>query len=126
MPFTYRIDEQKRLVELNGYNCITRGEIINILQAVNIDPAREKGFGIIVNFSQANLGALKAKDFEITIAHQKMYQDEYKLSKVSIVARNDREYGIARMWEMMGFGDIMNVKIFRSLPEAMIWLGVAS
>jgi len=124
MPFTYSINEKNRLVELNGYDRITRGEIINILQAVHYDPARKKGFGIVLNFGEANLGALKAKDLQITIAHQKMYQDECQFSKVSIVAQSDREYGISRMWEMMGFGDIMNVKIFRNLSEAMTWLGV--
>ena len=124
MPFTYRIDEEKKLIELNGYDLITRSEIINILQAVLFDPTRKKGFGFIMNFGQADLSALKAKDLEITIAHQKKFGDEYRFSKVSIVAQNDREFGIARMWEMMGFGDITNVKIFRNLPDAMDWLGV--
>ena len=47
-------------------------------------------------------------------------------AKVALVASRDEFYGLGRMYEMLRDGSPIEIGVFRSLPEAEEWLGLAA
>jgi len=122
----YSIDHERRLVRVTASGVITPEVLFDYQKAVWSDPAVE-GFDELVDMSavegveepsHSNVSALASFSAKMDGAD--------KPTKLAIVAADDLLFGLGRMYQAyreMKPESKKEVAVFRSMPEALAWLG---
>jgi hypothetical protein len=96
---------------------LTQKEVLDFCRELKADPRFSPEFNQLVEVSPGAGSALHIGDLDAV-----RMADPFSLhSKRAIVVYSDVDFGVARMYEMMHGG---NVQVFRSIREAMDFLGI--
>jgi len=123
MPFTYSIDAEQRFVQVTAHGRITPEEAFGTFDEVAAHPDfgrnmrvlsdhRELETIVSVRFVKAFMGRIQA------------YRNLFRGSKWAFVESGAVRYGMARMASILSDPTVIELRAFRDVGEARVWLGV--
>jgi hypothetical protein len=127
VPLTYRIDPERRLVVTQGRGILKDQEVFGYQQEVwsRSDVA---GFDELVDMTAVTQILLPSLDRVRDLAELAAEMGRgAPRSKMAIVAPDDLAFGLGRMFEAFRESAAPGIKpvgVFRTVPEALEWLGV--
>jgi hypothetical protein len=129
MPIKYWIDNDRRLVWAKGDGTLSDQDVFEYQRLVWSRP-EVAGYAELIDMSAVRDVALPhvARVRELASLSAGM-DDRASASKLAIVAPNDLAFGLGRMYEAYRDLEAKSTKqvgVFRSLAEALAFLGVAA
>jgi len=128
MPIDVRIDAERRLVVASAHGEMTDEDVFGYQRSVWSRP-EVQGFNEIVDMTAVRHIALPHPDRVRDLAELSASMDpSHTSSRMAIVAPDDFAYGLGRMFGLHRKNEELSTKqvgVFRTLEEAMAWLGVA-
>ncbi len=128
MPIQHRIDHERRIVFATGHGEMTDEDLFRYQREVWSDPALA-GYDEVVDMSDVTSIPVASGRRAPELAEFAARMDAPGTSaRLAIVAPSDFVYGMARMYATyrgMQSGGTKQVEVFRSMAEAMAWLGRA-
>jgi hypothetical protein len=127
MPIEYLIDHDRKLVLAKARGTVTDQDVFGYQREVwsRDDVA---GYDELVDMSEVEHIALPSVDRVRELASLSVHMDAPSLSsKLAIIAPQDVAFGLGRMfatYREMGAQSTKQVEVFRSLGEALAFLGV--
>lgn len=129
MPLEYRIDLERRVVFATASAILSDEDVFAYQRAV-WNRSDLAGFDEVVDLSPVQDLRVSSRDRIRELAELASAMDRPGVkSRLAIVAPHDLTYGFARMFETyrgMGQGGEKTVSVFRSMQEALDWLGTHS
>jgi hypothetical protein len=129
MPIEYAIDHQRRLVTATGRGTLTDRDVFGYQRQVWSQPA-VSGYNELVDMSAVEHIALESISRVVQLARTSAGMDpSSRWSKFAIVAPKDVAFGLGRMYQSYRSQEEHSTKevgVFRSLPEALKFLGIES
>jgi hypothetical protein len=126
VPLAYRIDHEQRLVHVTASGVITAETLFGYQKEVWSDPAIA-GYDELVDMSGVEgVQAPLPSNVSALAAFSARMDASAKPTKLAIVARDDLLFGLGRMYQAyreMKPGSNKEVAVFRSMPDALAWLG---
>jgi hypothetical protein len=126
MPIEYDVDHERRLVRARALGLITAETLFEYQQAVWSDPALA-GYDELVDMSGVEqVDAPSSSNVSALAGFSARMDGHINPTKFAIVAPDDLTYGLGRMYQAfreMKPGSTKEVAVFRSLPDALAWLG---
>ena len=125
MPITYKIDHERKTVFAKGLGILTDEDVFGYQREVW---SREdtRGYHELMDMRAVQQIALPSMDRVRDLANLSAEMDTSKMgSKFAIVASSDLAFGLGRMYEAyrgMNPKSGKDVKVFRSLEDALQWL----
>lgn len=128
MPIDHWIDHERRFVYAKGRGVLLDEDVFEYQREVWSD-ARLVGYAELVDLSEIERIDLASIERVRELAELAAAMDkDAGQSKLAILAPRDFAFGLGRMYEsyreLQGSGT-KEVEVFRTLPEAMAFLGVA-
>ena len=128
MPIEYRIDHERRLVIATGHGVLTLEDILGYQEDVWSRPELS-GYNELIDMSRVEQIASPSIGGVRDLAKFSARMDTPSLSsRFAIVAPTDLAFGLGRMYEAYRSLDGRSTKqvgVFRSLAEALAFLGVS-
>ena len=129
MPIAYWIDHGRRLVMATGHGTVTHEDVLRYQQDVRSRPELV-GYDELMDMSHVEHIALASPERVWELAWHSAGMDvRTSTSRLAIVAPTDVAFGLGRMYEASRSLDDRSTKqvgVFRSLPDACVFLGVSS
>src|SRR5262245_62000195 len=126
MGIDYFIDHERRLVRVTVSGVVTPDALFEYQKTVWSDPAVE-GYDELVDMSAVtNVQASSHTNVNALAGFSAKMDGPSKPSKLAIVAADDLVFGLGRMYQAyreMKPGSNKEVAVFRSMPDALTWLG---
>jgi len=126
MPLDYEIDHERRLVRVTASGVITPDVLFGYQKAVWSDAA-VAGFDELVDMSGVErVEAPSPSNVSALAGYSAKMDADAKPTKLAIVASGDLLFGLGRMYQAyreMKPGSSKEVAVFRTLPDALAWLG---
>lgn len=123
VPYVYTIHAPHRAVTVRMHGRIVMADLVALRREVAADPAFDPTFSSLIDIRDCDLSGLSAADVG-TLAQQSILAPS---TRRAIVTNDDATFGVARMFairtELASTAE--PVQVFRSLPPALAWLGVA-
>jgi hypothetical protein len=127
MPLIYRIDPKRRLVITRGSGILKDQEVFDYQQEVWSRP-EVAGFNELVDMSAVVQILVPSMERIRDLAELSARMSRgAPLSKMAIVAPGDLSFGLGHMYDMCRDTVAPGLKpigVFRTMPEALAWLGV--
>ncbi len=128
MPIEYRIDHERRLVTARGHGTFTSEDVLGYQRDVWSRP-EVAGYDELVDMTQVEHIALPSAGDVRELSKLSAGMDtRSSASRFAIVAPNAFAFGLGRMYEAyrnMDDRSTKKVSVFRSLDEALAFLGVS-
>ena len=124
MPITLDVVDSKRFVYARATGVLTLADNLGAFQALSADPRFEAGFSQLCDFrdvTEAHLGESEVREI---VAAEEGSLDFLTGARIALVAPEDFSFGLARMWEILADRMPFETHVFRSLGEAIAWLGL--
>ena len=120
MPAFYKIDKERRLVMSTGWGVLTLADSLAHQEKLLNDPDFDRRFSQLLDVTHVTDVELSAEDIR-RLALTKIFSAD--TSRRAILVKNDLQFGLARMFEMVrdGFGE-KGIRVFRNLEEALEWV----
>jgi hypothetical protein len=131
MPIEYSIDHTRRLVVARGNGTLTGADIFGYQREVWSRPD-VRGYDELVDMSGVSeiVTTSPASDNFRALATESAEADvPERPTKFAIVAGEELAFGLARMYQVyrgLERKSTKQVEVFRTLPEALVFLGVES
>ena len=129
MPITYWIDHEQRLVMATGHGTVTHEDIFGYQRDLRSRPELA-GYDELLDMRPVEHIALTSPERVWELAWHSAGMDvRASASRLAIVAPTDLVFGLGRMYEAYRSLDDRSTKqvgVFRSLPDACVFLGVSS
>ena len=122
MPVTYRIDVEAGLVRTFAHGVVTEAEVLEYQDKLAADPAFEASMGQLTDARGIERLDVTTNGIRQFVAHDARHAERFAGHRMAIVASEDVVFGMARMYQTMS--DV-NVGVFRSIEEALVFLGQA-
>jgi hypothetical protein len=125
VPITLDVVDSKRFVYARATGVLTLADNLSAFYALSVDPRFEFGFSQLCDFrgiTEARLGESELREF-VTLEQSSL--DLLSGARIALVAPEAFSFGLARMWEILADGMPFETHVFRSLPEAVAWLGLS-
>ena len=126
MPLEYEIDRERRLVRVTASGVITPDLLFGYQKDVWSDPA-VAGFDELVDMSRVERVEVASPSNVSALAGYSAKMDgDVQSTKLAIVAADDLLFGLGRMYQAyreMKPGSSKEVAVFRTMPDALAWLG---
>lgn len=126
MPLDYEIDHERRLVRVTASGVITPDVLFGYQKAVWSDSA-VAGFDELVDMSDVErVEAPSPSNVSALAGYAAKMDGDTKPTKFAIVATDDLLFGLGRMYQAyreMKPESSKEVAVFRTLPDALAWLG---
>jgi len=124
MPISYRIDPSRALVLTEAWGSLTDADILAHKDRLLKDPAFRPS---MVQLSDVR----RVEDLQVTrdgvaamVQHDVTHAVHRGGHRLAIVISLDVVFGMARMYQIMSEQNDSTVGVFRTMEEAMVWLGV--
>ena len=122
MPITYRIDRDAWLVRTFAHGVLTDADVLAHKDELAADPAFEPGMNQLSDVRGIERLDVTTNGIRQFVAHDARHAERFAGHRMAIVANEDVVFGMARMYQTMS--DV-NVGVFRSIEEALAFLGQA-
>lgn len=119
MPGSYTILPAARLVYSRAWGVFTDAELMAHVNSLRSDPRFEPSFRQLADFRDVTELEVSAEGVR-TVATLNPYG---RGARRAIVTSQPVAYGMARMYELLGYDSEDQVKVTRDLAEARAWLG---
>jgi hypothetical protein len=126
VPLDYRIDHKQRLVHVTAHGVITADALFAYQKAAWSDPAIAEYDELADMSGVEDVEAPSPSNVSALAGFSARMDASAKPTKLAIVARDDLLFGLGRMYQAyreMKPGSNKEVAVFRSMPEALAWLG---
>lgn len=123
MAFDFRIDIEKRVVLFRAEGSFSSEELLTCVEAVLAAPGFEPDFNHLVDLRRITTFEPGAADLR---ARARRDHDDARLDagRIAIVSSSDIVFGMARMYEILMEDAAVSVRTFKTMEEAMKWLGL--
>jgi len=128
MPISSRIDRNNNLTTFVVEGELDVDEVLSSLQSIYEDPDHPPTLNIIWDLREIIPDqTIKDEDLKKIVTYLSRYAEKRIGGKTAIVARAEFEYNVSKKYELFVQleGIAVTVGVFRSLGEAMIWLGLS-
>jgi len=125
MPIDYEVDHARRLVRVRAIGVITPDMLFGYQKTVWSDPA-VAGFDELVDVTGVEHAQGSSPSNVNALAGFSAKMDGDGPAKLAIVAADDLLFGLGRMYQAyreMKPGSRKEVGVFRTMAEALAWLG---
>jgi hypothetical protein len=119
MPFSYKIDKERKLVMSTGYGVFTLADALAHQEKLRKDPDFDPSFCQLTDLTHVTKLDLRAEDVR-RLAQASIFAHD---SRRAILVTNDTAFGLARMFEILRstFGE-KGIQAFRNLDDALDWV----
>jgi hypothetical protein len=126
MSLEYQVDHERRLVHVTASGVITPEALFEYQKAAWSDPV-VTGYDELVDMSGVeSVEAPSPSNVSALAGFSAKMDGPTKPTKLAIVAADDLLFGLGRMYQAyreMKPGSNKEVAVFRSMPDALAWLG---
>ncbi len=126
MPIEYTIDHDRRLVRVKVCGTLADGEVFGYQREVWSRP-EVAGYNELIDMNEAQRIEVPSPERVRELASLSASMDDRaSASKLAVVAPGDLAFGLGRMYEAhrnLNVHSTKTVAIFRTMPEALTWLG---
>jgi hypothetical protein len=121
MPVTYKIDRANGLIRTRCIGDVTLEEVIDHFRVLGRDPECPSYLNVLLDLSQQT--SLPKTDNLRDVAHAvNRIRGHVRFGACAIVACTDAMFGMLRMFEVFVEHYFRQTSVFRTLPEAEVWL----
>ena len=121
MPITYRIDAERRIVHTTAAGVVVDADLRQHEDLLAGDPAFEPGMVQIIDGQAIDDLKVSSAGVRSFVLHESSrHAGRFAGHRVAIVVPEDAVYGMARMYQSLSQVD---VGVFRTMPEALTFLG---
>ncbi len=119
MPFSYKIDKERKLVMSTGYGVFTLGDALAHQEKLRKDSDFDPSFCQLMDFTHVTKLDLRPEDVR-RLAQASLFAHD---SKRAILVNSESAFGLARMYEILRstFGE-RGIQAFRNLEDALEWV----
>ncbi|MGI9627900.1 MAG: hypothetical protein ACR2QM_13775 [Longimicrobiales bacterium] len=97
-------------------------DLIGAREAFLIDPDFRPGMSFISDFRKASLRELSEKDLRRVAAHGSEMAASWKRHRTAAVVAAEVDYGVSRMFAVLGERPGLELEVFRDFGIAVDWL----
>lgn len=123
MPVRYSINTDDNIAEISAYGKITLLEIVREVGRIMATGEYKAGMDGIIDASQCDVEATAAQ-VQNLVSLMAKYKPLTRNARRAIVASEDLMIGISNMYGSFASDIYADVKLFRSVGEARVWLGL--
>jgi len=119
MSYSYKIDKEKRLVTVSIWDNVDKVSVLKFRREIQADPDFSSDFNQLAEYQpNTKLDVTSQEVDELRIG------DPFSAaSRRAFVAHSDLLYGYARMYSsLMEASGFDNIKVFRNMEEAVMWI----
>ena len=118
MPIDFDILPQIRAIHLRATGVVTLEEILIYEERICMDPAFDPTYTEVIDMRQVEKLDLSHAEVATMVGYEQGHDRYAGVRQVALVAPADLEYGLARMYEMLGDESPMQTEVFRDMAEA--------
>ncbi|MCG8337435.1 MAG: hypothetical protein MJE63_23275 [Proteobacteria bacterium] len=122
MTIRIEIDEAKGIAYIKVYGCLYESDIRQAFKSVISSSDYKKGMYRLWDLSEADLSTIDNASLESLAKVSADYSPEMDRTKVAVVAPQDLEFGMMRVYERISERKDYLFSPFRTLAEAEKWL----
>ena len=124
MPIAFQVFEDLGYYQTTYAGRTTGGELVVRYTAFVESGGFRPGMKELVHLGGADLGAMDMEGLRrvVSFAHGVLADLKLDPMRVAIFAPGDLNYGVSRMYEGLSDGGVQQVRVFRELEEAKLWL----
>lgn len=119
MPASYKIDVDARVIRSHTDGVVTDEDLRGHQQRLRNDPGFDPSFDQIWDFREVERIEISTEAVR-QLARSRSYAEG---ARRALVAPRDAAYGLARMFQALHDTAPEDVGVFRTLEEALEWLG---
>lgn len=125
MPIRYKIDRPNNLTTFVVYGEISADDVLSALRPIYEDPNLAPTLNVLWDYREgAPDPSIRDEDLEKIVSYLSNHAGKRAGGKTAIVARADLEFDVSKKYafftQLKGLS--IDVEVFRSLGEAMMWL----
>jgi len=128
MPITSKVDRLNNLTTFIVTGEFSADLVVSVLKPLYEDPDHQPTLNILWDLREIDrAAAIKDEDLRKIVTYKSIYNTKRVGGKTAIVARSDFEFYFSKKYELFTQlkGISVTIEVFRSLGEAMIWLGIS-
>ncbi len=110
------------IVYLEYVGAVRSHHIVQSREAFLADPNYAAGMSFLVDLSDASFERLTLDELRHAGDHGRSIDERLGKHRTAIVAPRDLEYGVSRMFEILGERPNMSLQVFRDRSDALTWL----
>ena len=119
MPASYSVDRERGLILVVAVGRLTGEEILSEQRRMTEDPAIGPGLDMI--WDARAVGELEAdREHLMQLSESRILSSG---TRRAIVVAKDETFGVARIFELMRGDSPETTQVFRSMDDALVWLG---
>ncbi len=123
MDFTINFDRMPDYVLIQTEGVVEVAGFDRLMAGLTFSPRWVKGTPQIVDHRKLDLDRLRSEDMQRIRIIVESYRDRLGEGKVAFVVGSRAVYGFARMYELVGGGEIHGeVAVFETIEDAARWL----
>ena len=122
MPAVYRIDTSIPMIFSRAHGEITEADVLDHARRLSADADFQPGYNQLVDLLDITKIILSVADMHVIARRTAIFNEQ---SRRAIIARKDAVYGMARMYQMLRDEGPEEIMVFRDMPDARRWLGLA-
>ena len=125
MKIRFMVNEEHRFALATWAGSLSDADVLAAYERLYGDERWQPGFDEIVDLRHAELSRITAEGLRAldTLVRDKT-GDYCESFKTAVVAPDDLEFGLARMYELLSEESPESVMVFRELDQALAWIGV--
>ena len=101
---------------------MTPSMLISAREAFVADPDFVPGMNFMADFTEGTLSEFSSDDLRRVGVHGRQIALDWGPHRTAVVAPSDVDYGLSRMFQMLGRRPGLTLHVFRDMTEAEAWL----
>jgi hypothetical protein len=124
MSIEYQFFPSHHLVYIRYSGLITAGELLNVPAVLYAHPQYQPGMSELNDYRGVTGGGagVSRQTFHDLVSMERNIDEKRGQVRMAHIAPQDLIYGVARMYSMLSSSSSAEMRVFRSMPEALAWL----
>ena len=122
MCYRIKIEKDKKLARITAYGSINIIELKEIFFETVRHEEWQADFNMLCDYRKIENFAITPQDIDDIIEWQTSIDTLIGNGKCAVVAPGDYVFGMNRMWEMLSADRSQQIKVFRQIKDAVLWL----
>ena len=125
MCHSITIDRKKKLAHISASGSVNAAELKQIFMETVGNENWQTGFNMLCDYREIENFDVSSKDIEDITEWQTAIDMLIGRGKCAVVASGDSIYGMSRMWEILSSDRSQQIRVFRRLSDAFMWLEIS-
>ena len=117
-----KIKKDKKLARITAYGSINIIELKEIFFETVRHEEWQADFNMLCDYRKIEKFAITPQDIDDIIEWQTSIDTLIGNGRCAVVAPGDYVFGMSRMWEMLSADRSQQIKVFRQIKDAVLWL----